>query len=327
MLESPFLKRICQIAGVALALTSLWLTALFGLSISYGMMFALAVISFMASYLPAILVEVSEAGRHRWLVYAGMAVALFVTAIDVTTNASTTGVHKSSDVVQATVQQAKYVDRRDAVASAKDEVALFNKLIDDLKAQNPWATSVSAEGLKGQLPALEEAVLQESKRGGCGPKCLALKEKLASVQNQIGVAEKLDDHTRKLEAANRGLGKAVTEASASTQGESAVETQNLRLASLFTFSREPSEAAQHWTDQFLMVAIGVVITLASQFFNILGFVGDNSARRFKDRLGIGHAAPTAFIPVGSSVPSISERIVVKEPSVFRFPNSCSVAHA
>jgi hypothetical protein len=310
MLETPFLKRMCQIAGVVLAITSLWLTAMFGLSISWGMMLALAVISFMASYLPAILVELSESGKHRWLVFAGMAVAVFVTAIDVTTNASTTGVHKSSDVTQATVQQAKYEDRRDAVATAKDEVALFKRLIDDLKAQNPWATSVSADGLKGQLPAIEEAVLQESKRGGCGPKCLALKEKLADVQKQIGVAEKLDDHTKKLEAANRGLGKAVAEASVSKQGESAVETQNLRLASLFTLSREPSEAAQHWTDQWLMVAIGAVITFASQFFNILGWVGDRSAKSFKDRFGINSAlVPT--VPVGSSVPAIRDRIVEK----------------
>jgi hypothetical protein len=307
MLESPFLTRICQIAGVVLAITSVLLTAQFGLSISLGMMAALAVVSFMASYLPAVMVEVYESGR-RWLLYPGLVVAVLVTAIDVTTNASTTGVHKSSDVTQARVQTVKYTDTRDAVASAKDEVALFSKLIADLKEHNPWATSVSAEGLRGQIPALEEAIRQEARRGGCGPKCLALQKELAGLQERIGIAEKLDEHTRKLEAAKRGLERAIAGAAATRQGESAVETQNVRLASLFTLSRQPSEDAQHWTDQWLMVAIGLVITLASQFFNILGFVGPRSGAALRNRIGLA-AGPAPSVPQSASGPSVIQRVI------------------
>ena len=310
MLESKFLNTLCKIAGVGLAVTSLILTATFGASISIGMMFALGVISVMASYLPAIMIEVGDSGR-KWLLIPGIIVALLVTVIDVTTNASTTGVYKTTDVVQANVQQAKYVDRRDAVASAKDEVALFNKLIADLKAENPFATTVSADGLKGQVPAIEEAILQEAKRGGCGPKCLALKEQLADVQKRIGIAEKLDEHTAKLEAARRGLEKAIAEASTSEQGESAVATQNFRLASLLTLSRAPSDDAVHWTDQWLMVVIGVVITFASQFFNALGFVGARSGARFRERVA---PAPVAHVPPAASVPSVAPLRVVERPA-------------
>lgn len=325
MLESKFLTRICQIAGIVLAVTSVLLTAQFGASISVGMMAALAVVSFMASYLPAVMVEVYESGR-KWLIWPGLVVCALVTVIDVTTNASTTGVHKSSDVVTAKVQQTKYTDKRDAVATAKDEVALFSKLIGDLKTTNPWATTVSAEGLKGELPTIEEAIRQEAKRGGCGPKCLALKERLSDVQNRIGIAERLDEHTKKLEAARRGLEKAIAEASTSKQGESAVETQNLRLASLFTLSREPSADAQHWTDQWLMVAIGLVITLASQFFNILGFVGNRSAASFKDRIGVPVAASVpsvaAFTPAPLPTPGIVQRIIEKTSVAPRTAHLC-----
>lgn len=319
MLESKFLNRLCQLAGLGLAVTSLILTATFGASISIGMMFALGVISVMASYLPAIMIELGDSGR-KWLLIPGIIVALLVTVIDVTTNASTTGVYKTTDVVQANVQQAKYVDRRDAVASAKDEVALFNKLIADLKTENPFATTVSADGLKGQIPAIEEAIRQEAKRGGCGPKCLALKEQLADVQKRIGVAEKLDEHTAKLEAARRGLEKAIAEASTSEQGESAVATQNFRLASLLTLSRAPSDDAVHWTDQWLMVVIGVVITFASQFFNALGFVGPRSGARLKERLVSPQkpiVSPVPVVPALASVPAVAapERVVerVSEP--------------
>src|SRR5690606_40662987 len=60
MLDSKFLRTICKIAGTLLTLTSLWLTACFGLSISIGMMLGLAVIAFMSAYLPAILIELSN---------------------------------------------------------------------------------------------------------------------------------------------------------------------------------------------------------------------------------------------------------------------------
>lgn len=322
MLESKYLNILCKVAGVGLAITSLILTATFGATISWGMMFALGVVSIMASYLPAIMIEVYESGR-RWMIIPGAIVALLVTVIDITTNASTTGVYKTADVTQATVQQAKYTDRRDAVASAKEEVALFSKLIADLKEENPWATTVSADGLKGQLPALEEAIRQEANRGGCGPKCLSLKEQLADVQKRIGIAEKLDEHTRKLEAARRGLENAIAEASTSEQGESAVQTQNLRLASLLTLSREPSADAVHWTDQWLMVVIGIVVTFASQFFNALGFVGERSGARFKERFAAPEkpiAPPVPVVPALASVPSVAapERVVeriVEKPSI------------
>ena len=325
MLESKFLNHLCKIAGVGLAITSLILTAQFGASISVGMMFALAVISIMASYLPAIMVEVYESGR-RWPLWFGIPVALLVTVVDVTTNASTTGVYRTTDVTQATVQQTRYEDKRDAVASAKEEVALFTKLIDDLKAQNPWATSVSADGLRGEIPALEEAIRQEANRGGCGPKCLALKQQMADLQNRIGIAERLDEHTKRLEAARRGLEKAIAQSETTQQGESSVATQNFRLASLVTLSRDPSDDARHWTDMLLMAFLGMVVTFSSQFFNALGFVGPRSGARLRERF----AAPQKLAPVVPSLaevhitprtvpapaPAVSERVVEHQPTIY-----------
>jgi hypothetical protein len=320
MLESKFLRTICKIAGTLLTLTSLWLTACFGLSISIGMMLGLGVIAFMSAYLPAVLVELSST-PYRNVFRAGIAVAAIVTVIDITTNVSTGGTHKTSDVVQAKVQNIKFEDKRDAVASAKEEIALYEKLISDLTNQNPWTTSVSADGLRGQIQPMEEAIRQEARRGGCGPKCLALKQELAELHNRIAIAEKLDEHTKKLQAARNALSKAIAQAESVEQDVSAVATQNFRLASLFTLSRDPDEGAQHWVDQWLTVLFGVGITFAAQFFNVLGWVSDSRGMAFMERFAAPQrpSAPQVDLTprtVPAPAPAVSERVVEHQPTIY-----------
>lgn len=320
MLDSKFLRTICKIAGTLLTLTSLWLTACFGLSISIGMMLGLGVIAFMSAYLPAVLVELSST-PYRNVFRAGIAVAAIVTVIDITTNVSTGGTHKTSDVVQAKVHNIKFEDKRDAVASAKEEIALYEKLISDLTNQNPWTTSVSADGLRGQIQPMEEAIRQEARRGGCGPKCLALKQELAELHNRIAIAEKLDEHTRKLQAARNALSNAIAQAESVEQDVSAVATQNFRLASLFTLSRDPDEGAQHWVDQWLTVLFGVGITFAAQFFNVLGWVSDSRGMAFMERFAAPQrpsAPPVDLTPrtVPAPAPAVSERVVEHKPTIY-----------
>lgn len=320
MLESKFLRTICKISGTLLTATSLWLTGCFGLSISVGMMLGLGVIAFMSAYLPAVLVELSST-PYRNVFRAGIAVAAIVTVIDITTNVSTGGTHKTSDVVQAKVQNIKFEDKRDAVASAKEEIALYEKLISDLTNQNPWTTSVSADGLRGQIQPMEEAIRQEARRGGCGPKCLALKQELAELHNRIAIAEKLDEHTRKLQAARNALSKAIAQAESVEQDVSAVASQNFRLASLFTLSRDPDEGAQHWVDQWLTVLFGVGITFAAQFFNVLGWVSDSRGMAFMERFAAPQrpsAPPVDLTPrsVPAPAPAVSERVVEHQPTIY-----------
>ena len=320
MLESKFLRTICKISGTLLTATSLWLTGCFGLSISVGMMLGLGVIAFMSAYLPAVLVELSST-PYRNVFRAGIAVAAIVTVIDITTNVSTGGTHKTSDVVQAKVQNIKFEDKRDAVASAKEEIALYEKLISDLTNQNPWTTSVSADGLRGQIQPMEEAIRQEARRGGCGPKCLALKQELAELHNRIAIAEKLDEHTKKLQAARNALSNAIAQAESVEQDVSAVATQNFRLASLFTLSRDPDEGAQHWVDQWLTVLFGVGITFAAQFFNVLGWVSDSRGRAFMERFAAPQrpsAPPVDLTPrtVPAPTPAVSERVVEHHPTIY-----------
>lgn len=316
MLESPFLNWMCRLAGAGLAITSLILTATFGASISLGMMFALAVVSIMASYLPAIMIEVYETGR-RWPLYFGIPVAVLVTIVDITTNASTTGVYKTSDVVQARVQETKYQDNRANVEELQGKLEFLQARQKQLEGHAGWTGTKPAAAFDGEIAAKEEAVAQEARRGGCGPKCLALKQELAELQANQAVAAEHERNAKMLASTVEALQKTRAVAATVDRGESAVETQNLRLASLFTLSRQPTDDAVHWTDQMLMAFLGLVITLASQYFNGIGFVGKRSWGHFRERFAGPQAAvspPAPVIPHTASVPSVaaperSERII------------------
>jgi hypothetical protein len=141
------------------------------------------------------------------------------------------------DFQQSDVHNAKYEDARDAVKDAEGRIKQFSERIAQLKAANPWVTTVSADGLKAQEPALEEAILQESKRGGCGPKCLALKQKLADVMEQAGKAEELASHEQMLAAAQRGLDKARASAHEATYVSSTAVNHTDTLFKAISFVR------------------------------------------------------------------------------------------
>jgi hypothetical protein len=112
------------------------------------------------------------------------------------------------DMQQSDVSNVKYEDTRAAVKDAEGKIKFFETRIADLKSANPWITTVSADGLKAHVPELEEAIAQESRRGGCGPKCLALKKELADTQDRAAKAKDLNKNSEMLAAAQKGLDNA-----------------------------------------------------------------------------------------------------------------------
>ena len=68
---------------------------------------------------------------------------------------------------------------------AEGKIKFFTDRIAALKEANPGSPRFRQTVLKAQGPALE-AIAQESRRGGCGPKCLALKKDLADIMERAG---------------------------------------------------------------------------------------------------------------------------------------------
>lgn len=295
MLQTPFLRRISMVAGTLLAVTSMALTLEFGLQIGVGAALALVTISFMASYIAPILWEVYKTSRVT--AYVGAVIAALIITADITTNSSTLGVYRTTDVVAGDVQQTKYEDNRKIVADLEGKKAFLEKRLSDLQGSAGWTGTKPAAAFVGEIEAAQLAIEQEKRRGGCGPRCLALTRNLAELEANKATAEAHERDAAMLASTIAALERARAQSATTDVGGSAVGTQNLKLASIVTLTRAPTEGAKFWTDTLLMVLFGALITIASVFFNLVSW----SQSDLIDRLmGSSPAAPT--LPAAHQTP-------------------------
>lgn len=162
---------------------------------------------------------------------------------------------------QTTVENAAYKIKQDSVGRNAELLSYLKQQLDELKAQNAWATSVSADGLRGEIPAMDEAIRQEADRGGCGPICLSLKEKKAVLLNRIGVVEKLDGLTERIAATQRLVNAKESEATHAAFRSSPVVAQTSFVAQLATLQLDPGRSALTWTQ----IGIGAILALVTTF--------------------------------------------------------------
>lgn len=304
MLQTPLLRRIALIAGTLLAVTSMALSLEYGLQVNLGFALACVTVSFLASYVLPMIWEVQKVSPR--VAGFGVVVAAAIIGGDIIQNASTLGVHRVSDVQTATVQQTRFDDARAKVVENRENLAMWKAQLAKLTTDNAWSATVKADGLRAQLEAASLAIEQESRRGGCGPRCLALTREKNDLENRIATVELREDLTKRIEATQR-LVDQYREASAATEaGSSAIATQNLKLASIVTLNRAPTEGAQWWTDTWLMVVFGALITIASCFFNLISLADSSLMQRFAGTsattLPAAHQTPA--VPTANAVPSI-----------------------
>jgi hypothetical protein len=154
------------------------------------------------------------------------------------------------DVQQTAVQNAKYDGGREQVEEAKTSAAMFTKRLSTLEAEraalvaaNPWAPTVSADGLKAQLAAMEgDMIFKRSK--SCAD--VTIKEsrsfcdKRADLQTRIGSVEKVnslaDDISKlnmQIDATRKVIASAREKADTTAYTSSAVVNQTNVAAQLF----------------------------------------------------------------------------------------------
>jgi hypothetical protein len=181
--------------------------------------------------------------------------------------------HRAHNIEQASIQTARYDDARDSVAENKRSIAMWEARLAELEKTNAWTASVTADALRAQAEA-------ESKRGGCGPKCLDLKAKIA-------IAEESAD-LRKQIAATKKVLVALREKSAGTEkGDSIAVNQSMLFATAATGSLAPTASAIAWANIGIGAYLALLSTSLGAVFNWLGF------RTWRRRPG---DAPDALVP-------------------------------
>jgi len=305
--------------GLGLTIVSAALTGLFGLTMASNYVLAvLLALGLIGATIASAYVWpfVADAWRSRSYVAAGLLTAfgVLVTTTDATTNFGSLSWQRGGNISDAKVSEIKYDDSRAKVTENRANLELWKGHLAKLEGENAWIATVTADALRANLAASDEAIRQESKRGGCGPKCLKLKETKAELEKNIALAEQKADLTKKIEATQALVDKYREESATVEKVESGAQLQNVALASMFTISLDPSEAAQHWTDKGVTWLVALFLTFGAMGCNFIGWNGSVTGGKASAPRSV------AMTETRAKIEDRYEEIKAGQPSVNMFVN-------
>jgi len=256
------LRRYFRWAAIGATVMSALLTLQFGMQQSPYWMLAIPCALFLVLCSVAsdyIALFLREAWARRDLGTAGLLAAgtVFVFSLNLMSNLGSVGYQRDSASTVARVTNARHDDARDEVKEGKASLEMWSRRLADLEAANAWAATVSADALRAQAAA-------EERKGGCGPRCLDLKRRLA-------IAEETTDLRSKIEATRRIVSTARDKAATKEAVVSAPDAQAKFFASMVTIDLSPSEAAETWTGRGMAVWLAIGLCIAPIVFSFIGW--------------------------------------------------------
>lgn len=267
---APYFKAL-SILGVLLVIGDTWLSTKFGYSIAVEMAIIYAAISVASGVLLVIAWYFRRLGNRA--LSNGLAAAWCVAFVfNCWSNMGVSTSNRMGEVQQATVQQTRYQSAKKAVADGETNLAMWRKRLSDLEAQNAWATTQTADALRARLASAELAIVQEAKRGGCGPRCLARTQERDELQSKIALAEERGNLTKQIKATEAILAKHRETASATDAGISNTANQSTLYAKLISWNlaANPDEAmvvvaneATGIGSAFVLALLATAVTFAS----------------------------------------------------------------
>lgn len=272
---SPF-RRYFRYAALACSVFSAVLTFYFGLNQNPHWVLAIAVAGFLVACSLAsdyIALFVVDAWRQRnWGMLGTFTVGMFVVfSLNLMSNLGSVGWQRDSVAAAAKVQNTRYDDVRDQVTEGKASLEMWKARLAKLEAENAWAATVTADGLRAQLDAAQKAIDLEAARGGCKSKCLALMEKKAELESRISIAEETGGLRKKIEATKAVLAKHREKAENTDVIVAAPVSQVSYFASMATVSLEPTDFAKQWTDRGMASWLAIGLCFAPILFGLIGW--------------------------------------------------------
>lgn len=281
------LVTLAAAAGMSLA---------FGREISWLHAAFLACMSAIAAFLPHVAYEQWEGGKRKTSVtLAIMAIPLF--AIEFYTHAGYTAGLRGRNIETATVQNARYDSRQDEVREGKASLELWAKRLADLEREHAWAATVTADALRAQLSTADEAIRQEERRGGCGPKCLGLKKDKAALEARIALAEEKSTLTTRIEAARKVLAASREKAVTTEHQSSAVAHQNAFLSRVVSLAAHGSLEPTAFVGEAAQQSVNLAMALAGTGLPALALFIAGLYRREDDNHDKRDVADVASQPV------------------------------
>ena len=235
----------------------------FGIDISRKHAIFLAILSVVAAFGP-MAAEMLWSKARKGPAIATALICVPLLGIEFYSHAGYTSGLRGSNIETATVQNTRYEGAQAAVAEDEANVKLWREQLSTLLAQNAWAATVKADGLRAQLDVAQKEIDLEAARGGCKSKCaLRMKDK-ADLEQRIATIEQASDLNARIEATQRILDGKRQTASTTEHKSSAVDHQNkflVKTVALFVNgSTDASELQALGAEQSVNLAMAVAGT-------------------------------------------------------------------
>lgn len=235
--------------GLAILFIAAAMSFDFGYQVSFKHGAFLAGLTFVAAFGPDAAHRAFQ--TKKWA--SGVAIAfgaVVCLGLEFVSHQSYTAGIRGDNIAVAGVQNAKYTGGQKAVSEDEDALKRERASLDQLKLAHPWAETTTAESLRAKIPAIDEKLRQEEKRGGCGPKCLAIKTEKADVEARIATAESRNGIAIRIAELEKRLEGRRARAEVTEYKSSPVVHANQSIANAFQFIRtwgaetDPSETIE-----------------------------------------------------------------------------------
>jgi len=287
MTDIDKIKRgMLAVSMIALA-SGAWMSYSFGAAMSLAHGLTLALLTIVAAFMFVLIDHLRANGLAPWKAGLLSAVACIFLAAEFFSHVGYTIGTRVENTELTGVQNTKYEDSREQVVDNKANLAMWKARLAKLEAENGWAATVTAEALRAKLPGLNLAIEQESKRGGCGPRCLQFTKDRDETQAQIAIAEEKTDLTKKIEATQKLVDRYREKSAETKYASSPIVNQTKFVAQIATVSLDPGREPLTWVQIAIGFLIAIVTTFLAPYVNYLVF-GDG----LRSRVGTGHVNET-----------------------------------
>ena len=279
-LDFNTVRRAALYIGIAAALVAVWMTFSYGRTMSFAHGVSMGLLTLVAAFIWTAADHYRKVGQRA----AGtvlMVLGVLFTSVEYFSHIGYTVGNRVTVTEETGVVNTNWKQAQEAVTEDKANLEMWRKQLADLKEQNAWAASVTAEGLRASLASADKAIELETKRGGCKSKCLALMEKKADLDAKIATTEQVADLSKRIEATQRIIDGKRTVATKAEFKSSPIVNQTKFAAQLATAEIEPTAEAMNWTQIIIGALIAFVTTfLAPTCFFIV--FGDQKAPEVSD---------------------------------------------
>lgn len=326
--------RLWMYVGLGTLVAAAAMSFDFGRQVSIKHAVFLGLLTIITAFAPESAYRMWTKGKHAVAIGIMVFTAPFL-LIEFYSHAGYTAGLRGMNVSDSKVQNVKYQSAQDATAEDSANLKMWQTQLTELQALAPWAATVSATGLRGELEAAKKAVELEAKRGGCGPRCQKLMVAQADIEKRISQAERVQDLSKRIEATQRILDKKRVVATTTEYKSSAVAEQNAFLsktvALVYNGTLETTPVLDASADQSVSIAMAFAGTALPAFtFFMAGLYRlpaapqlpsrRNTARR-EEEDNANTVAADDEVPANATLKHVEENVRIMAPVEIEVPVS------